>query len=389
MKKILFSILASLLLVSCSKKYEYAIFAKALVRMTYLFQTDSICAQSCGQISLWTIDRDSLQVKSDLFHGCEGDEINLVDLCCNTEYEYGFKVPIDDIYIPAQPDISPFQISQAKKNSIGYKEATETTKICEKSNFELICGKEIYGSFLPDSIGIFNATRKGYGRYRRVNGLGGSNIAMQPVGNTYDFYHRWPQPAVTQNGDTMPPLWLRFQLPGNVKRMAVPNYYDMVWDYGDGQYLWLHISPFEPEQTMSHCTELSRIQADSLVNDAFPVDIDPKLMDMEEIRRQLLNPDDKTQVRLRTNRAFLISSGIRRENAPLFSTMLKLTFIEEEIPLMNSLLAMSKDYRWLYGEGMKGLEPKMDEFWKMLDLMNFIYSISNLLPNYSVEVGEH
>lgn len=388
MKKILFSILAPLLLVSCSQKYDYEIFAWGMfANLTYLCQKDSICVQSSEQISLWTITNDSLHIKSDLRRGKEHKVNNIVDLCCNLKYEYGFKQPLDDLYMIYEPGELNCEISKSDKNSTGNKRAREFMKLCEKSNFELVCGKEIYGSFLPDSIGFFNATRKGYDKYRRVNGLGGINIAMQPVGNSYDFYHRWRKTVVTQEGDTLPPLWLRFQLPGHVKKMAVPNYYDMVWDYGDGQYLWLHISPLELEQSMSHCTELSRAKADSLVNDVFPVDIDPKLINMEEIRGQLLNPGDKTQVRLRTNRAFLISSGIRRENAPLFSTMLKLTFIEEEIPLMKSLFAMSNDERWLLIDGVKDFEPKTDEFWKRLELMEFIWSV-DALPMGTILSGQ-
>lgn len=207
-----------------------------------------------------------------------------------------------------------------------------------KHKFELLCGKDIYGKFTKDSVGIFNSLKKEHARHRTVDEISGNTILMMPNDKLYDFRYRWPLTSAELKTDYTLPVWCRGTLPGEFRKLAMPTYNDFIWDFGDNQYVWMHLDREGKEIGLSRPEEMTKAQTDSIIDKFFIEDFPAQLMNMSKVKKRLLNAKPEESIRLHTNRVYIISTNIRREKLPLFKVLYKEAFVEEDFATLENIL---------------------------------------------------
>ena len=345
---------------------------------------NGIYIQSDGQTGLWrfydfaNLKNSILFLKKDFNRSFTQKQTNIIDLSeIYMRFIRFYTHDLKNLHW-VEKGGRPF-IRKPEKDSPLFKKLHRLSHEYTHGDFEFVCNKDTYGEFLMDSIGLFNAPDKKYGYMRRINGITGHKLSLLKTGNIYDFHYRMDTPAVSERGDTLPLLWCRAYLPAGIRKVAMPTQDDLVFDYGDNQFLWIHLNPNDTCRDIQRAQCITDNEARQFIDSHFPADYDKNLMDLAVVKRHMESSVGKSPIRMRTNRCTVISSEFKKANAPLLETMLFKTFVEDDIQLMGIIRDITKDG---VAEMDRNLDPPLgcdvesEEFKHSVDSFHFLYPFS-------------
>lgn len=340
--------------------------------------------QSDGQTGLWrfydiaNLKSSILSLKKDFNRSVTQNRTNIVDVGFAYEHFNRFNFHnMNNLYWTTKSNLH--LVRKPEKDSPLFKKLHRLSREYTHGDFEFVCNKDTYGDFLRDSIGLFNAPEKKYGYMRRINGITGHKLSLLKTGNIYDFHFRMDVPGISESGDTMPLLWCRAYLPAGIHKLAMPTQNDLVFDYGDNQFLWIHLNLNGTCRDIQRAKCMTESEARQFIDSHFPADYDKNLMDLAVVKRHMESSVGKSPIRMRTNRCTVISSEFKKANAPLLETMLYKTFVEDDIQLMEIIRNITKDG---VAEMDRKLDPPLgcdvesDEFKRSVDSFIFLFPFS-------------